>query len=320
MARTPDTHPGKGFPVSRRIALLGSILAPSAVLAACAEKTPDNSAVIADLKSKLGITPTTTRESFAQHAARIGLENPSWLIGQRIQYANDNGDKITKEILPDGSPNTLSSSSIAFLEYPDPRTVRITPTVEIFLQSENKKLVVYATANTVDLFKKNRKIIDAFLQEYFSSVSVPSFLHLVFLPNAPVDIFESADINTQPLKSPSHQAATDFLVDKEGNVRKLHVSLNLPIIHKTALNIRASISSQLILGLSNEITNVLAQLSLPQQNRRKLLPETVSTLAGILAEIDRDFAKMILGGSTYEPFVKLVADEMQRIGKLKKVA
>lgn len=306
------------FQPGRRLFIAGSLLATEAVMTAACREQEQNTAVIADLKNKLGITPSTTRESFAQNAAKIGLENPSWMIGQRIQYASDNGDKITKEILPDGSPNTLSARDIVFVEYPDPRTVRIPPTVETFPQSENKKLVVYATANTVDLFTKNRKVIDAFLQEYFSLVSVPSFLHLVFIPNAPIDIIESADINNQPLKSPSNQASTDFLVDREGNVRKLHVSLNLPDIHKTALSIGTSISSQLITGLSNEITNALAQLSLPQQNRRKLLPETVSTLAGILAEIDKNFARMILGGTSYEPFVKLIANEMDRIGKPKK--
>lgn len=309
----------RGHTFSRKTAILAGLFAPSAVLAACRkEQTPNNSALVADFKSKLGITAQTTRQEFAQSSAKRSLENSNWSVGTKFEMTSEKGNKIVSEVAPDGELNHKITTDIYTSEYPDPRQVNMNPSIEKFNFPDNRSLNVYATSESTSIFKKNKSIAELFLKEYFSMTPIPCTLHLVFLPSSIALVGVENFRNT--VMSPTSSAHTGSIISPTGEMKEALIVLNLPRIHGESTNVERSLSNGVIAALANEMTNLVARYVLPPQDRTKPMAETTSSFAGILASLDKDFARMILGGTAYEPFVKLVANEMQRVGKVKKAA
>lgn len=323
MTQSPETRPG--IPkFSRRLFNKGLIVAPGAVAAgltiACAERASDNSAVIADLKNKLEVTPATTRQSFTQRSSELALSNPFWQANSKFEFTTDLKKKVTVNIGHNGQPYVnLTAKDEVQVDYVDPRSTGLKHSVEIVSGQNDRHFAVYGTANTVALFKDRKSDINKFLQEYFGDSKALSVLHLVFLPSQPsIDLLDIGNKGNK-MKSISTRATTGLLTDDK-SILRFDVVINIPYFHKKTIEESMSLETSLTMVLANEMANLLVDQATPFEKLQTEIPEGISTLSGYLAGLDKDFARMILGGTAYEPFVKIVADEMRRIGKVKKAA
>ncbi len=301
--------------LSRRLFIATSVLATGAVLeVAC---TPNNNASVEDLRRKLGIIPSTSRESFAQSAAHLAT-NPAAFVGSRIEYTSELGKKVRIEVDRGGEPRVLDVLSSVVVEYPDSGTARLNPTVQT-ISANNRHLVVYGTQGTIDRVRKNETVVHEFLSEYFGSINKPCVLHIIFLPQAQnIPLLDIGNMGDSPRAHPTSLARLGTLYDKETNdVLKYDIIVNIPLTHRYAAEVGYSEKEIMVQNLANEATDMFVYETWPRVGREHS-PQGISTLTGILASIDKSTAKMILGDS-HEKFVKIIVDEMQRIGKPKKI-
>lgn len=301
--------------VQRRQFLIASILSP--VLLACTKESHSNLYSLENLKKELGITSSTTRNEFAEKSPRIVLENPSWMVGKTVAYKTDLGKTVLWRIDEKGEPKAANFEYKSTIAYPDSRVPGFKEETVIYSYPNNRHVVIYGITDTIKRISEHKDLIQTFTEEYFQGITTPAIFHLIFLPRSDgMELVDIGDYAKVKLKANSVASANMPIIDNK--ILRFDVAVVIPGIHFEASNTATSNKRKLINALSNEAVSVLfSPIVRPKVGATAHVPQAITSVAGMIAEVDDSFAKMILGGRAYDKFCDVVVQEMQRIGQVK---
>ncbi|OGE17088.1 hypothetical protein A2769_00450 [Candidatus Daviesbacteria bacterium RIFCSPHIGHO2_01_FULL_37_27] len=303
------------LPISRGHFILASALSPL-FFAACTREHKNGSYHLEDLKKELGTTSLTTRMAFTEKASQIVLENPNWMVGKTVEYRANLGKTVLWRIDEKGEPKAANFDYKSTIAYPDSRVPGFKDETRRLTFQNDRHFIVYGITETVNKITAQSEIVQNFLREYYHGVNYPAALHLVFLPRS--HEVQLIDITGHgKLKLGESNVGITGIAMPDNKIARMEVAIVVPGIHFEAINTGASLKSKLINVLANEVTSVLFSPSVrPKVGVSAHVPQAITSIAGMIAEVDDKFAQMILGGKAYDKFCDVVVQEMNRIGQV----
>ncbi len=292
------------------------------LLSACGGEgsTSNNTQLVAGLEKIMGFGPDISQEDFADKVYQLTYQSPGWEQGVALgQMSTKYGTKI--DLSTDFNTGEVVISDQSQLSNNKVEYGSVTP--ETFMFSDGGyNIVVYGSHITIQnlskSFKDNKSIWTQFMKEYFS-VAPSNFLHLNFLPSDVSVIYAEDKGGLHPTIGDRASATTVTGRNKDtGEVLVNHEILKLALIQDDSeAQGFDSIEAALIEALANERTNRVANNMSTTSLRGKITDEAPSSIVGYLSAFDDRWAKLACGGEAFKPVIRIIANEMRRIPKVK---
>jgi len=279
-----------------------------------------NSQFVRRLRSLIGFDNSTSREELAQIAQQKAYDDVEWMKNQHVgQFINERSELIT--VWLDSNGETMFVVESRSTPY-KPEVKYITPD-RIFdktINYDNNNVVVYGdeeSVNQIALRWENNARIKTFLDQYFPKASQFNIFHINLI-DPDFSKFPLTDVNGFGLGLQIDNFLARSYITKydipEVNypVAEIDVIFNMSEIYTTNLDIGWTSSQGWVDSATNEAINFMAD-SIHTTSVTTVLPhsEAISSIGGLLAVYDNDFAQVALGGIAYNEVTPMVVDIME---------